>query len=107
MGELDLICVAPQIQAARQRVEKTRALVFIEVKSRTDERSAGAHLFDNITPAKQRRLRMLAELYLRQRPSLAPAHNNPQGIREVRIDIVGVIFSASTDPEIQHLINAV
>lgn len=67
-------------------------LVFVEVKSRV----VGCHpvsrysLFDNITPEKKRRLRMLVEIYLRcfYRGSVV----RPQ----VRLDLVGVELEAET-----------
>ena len=51
---------------------------------------------------------MLAEIYLRGRPSLAPGARNRFGIREVRIDVIGVLLgSKKKDHRLKHLRAAV
>ena len=82
-GEIDLI------------LDDHGELVFVEVKSRLTRSVSGAprtvrpgSLFDNITLLKQKRLRLLVELYLasyyrKQRPS-------------VRIDVVGVLLDGQS-----------
>jgi len=71
VGEIDLICA------------RGTTLVVCEVKARTG--SARGHPLEAVTAAKQRRLRRLAAVYLRQ-----------QGRRwaEVRFDVVGVLDGA-------------
>jgi putative endonuclease len=67
-GEIDLICA------------RGTTLVVCEVKARTG--SAHGHPLEAVTASKQRRLRRLAAIYLRQ-----------QGTRwaEVRFDVVSVL----------------
>jgi len=78
MGEIDIVLVDHE------------SLVFVEVKSRllasTSSRSSicRKYLFDSITHQKQKRLRLLAELYL---------SSYCRGRRPIaRIDLVGVLL---------------
>jgi putative endonuclease len=68
MGEIDLICA------------RGGTLVVCEVKARTGP--AHGHPFEAVTAPKQRRLRRLAALYLRQQGRRWP---------EVRFDVVSVL----------------
>lgn len=69
LGEVDLI--------ARQG----KTYVFIEVKTRKNERFGAPQ--EAVTPAKQHKLRRLADYYLKQKRL---------GEVEVRFDVVGVIM---------------
>lgn len=77
MGEIDIVLVDHQ------------SLVFVEVKSRLLAPSSRysicrKYLFDSITHQKQKRLRLLAELYL---------SSYCRGHRPIaRIDLVGVLL---------------
>jgi len=80
-GELDVIAV-----------EGTSTAVFVEVKTRTGNGFGG--LSEAVTPAKVRRLRRLAGLWLAGQDTRW---------REVRIDVVGVRLGRRRDPEVTHL----
>jgi putative endonuclease len=76
-GELDIVCA------------DGRALVFCEVKTRiAGGRSGPASPLEAIGPAKRRRLRLLARLWLGQRPA------GPRPA-EMRFDAIGVVLDAS------------
>lgn len=81
-GELDVIATEPA----------TRALVFVEVKTRTTDQFGG--LAEAVTPQKLRRLRRLAGLWLADREERWPT---------VRIDVIGVRIGRRATPEISHL----
>jgi len=66
-GEIDLVC------------RRGRILVICEVKTRTSDRYGSP--LEAVTPAKQRRLRQLATLYLLELPTGAPV---------VRFDVAAV-----------------
>jgi putative endonuclease len=68
-------------------------LVVVEVKTRTTD--AYGHPFEAITPAKLRRLHLLAAAYLEQHPTGRR--------RPVRVDVVGVLWPSYGEPSIQHL----
>jgi len=69
-----------------------RALVFCEVKTRT---AVGfGHPVEAVTPAKQRRLRHLAQAWL-----AAHDHHAP----DLRFDVVGVLVPARGLPRVRHL----
>ncbi|MCZ2859871.1 YraN family protein [Blastococcus sp. VKM Ac-2987] len=79
-GELDVV--------ARDR----DALVFCEVKTR---RGTGyGHPVEAVTPAKQRRLRVLAQRWLAAHDEHAP---------EVRFDVVGVLVRPERPALVTHL----
>ncbi len=85
-GEIDLI----------MEEMGTGRIIFVEVKARSDDRRPG-HLA--VTPAKQRRLRMLAQRLARQRRWTD---------RPLRIDVVEVQAGDDDSPhEIRHFRNAV
>jgi putative endonuclease len=79
-GELDVVAVDGQV------------LVFVEVKTRTGDQFGGA--VAAVTPAKVRRLRRLAGLWL-------GGHRDAWAA--VRIDVVAITFGRSRTPEIVHL----
>ena len=81
-GELDLIAVDPA----------PRTAVFVEVKTRTTDEFGG--LAEAVTPAKVRRLRRLAGLWLAEQDSRWAA---------IRIDVIGVRVGRRRTPEITHL----
>jgi putative endonuclease len=81
-GELDLIATDPA----------TRTAVFVEVKTRTTDEFGG--LAEAVTPAKVRRLRRLAGLWLAEQDSRWAA---------IRIDVIGVRVGRRRTPEITHL----
>jgi putative endonuclease len=81
-GELDVIVVD----------DTARAVVFVEVKTRTGEQFGG--VAQAVTPAKVRRLRRLAGLWLAQQSGRWAA---------VRIDVVTVRIGRRRTPEITHI----
>ncbi|MGW0158183.1 YraN family protein [Mycobacterium sp. NPDC003323] len=81
-GELDVIAFD----------EAARVVIFVEVKARTTDRFGGVAYA--VTPDKVRRLRRLAGLWL-------AAH--PGGYAAVRLDVIGVRFGRSREPELSHL----
>ncbi len=88
IGELDILAI------------DGKELVAVEVKTRIHSSLAERHLFDAITAGKQRKLRMLIELYyLQNQRVLGPC--------VMRIDGIGVLLSPARfrRPKIQHLRN--
>lgn len=81
-GELDVIAVD----------EAARAVVFVEVKTRTTDLFGG--VAEAVTPVKVRRLRRLAGLWLSQQNA---------GWAAVRIDVVTVRIGRRRLPEITHI----
>ncbi len=81
-GELDVIAVD----------DAARAVVFVEVKTRTSEQFGG--VAQAVTPVKVRRLRRLAGLWLSQQPG---------SWASVRIDVVTVRIGRRRTPEITHI----
>ncbi|TRW80781.1 YraN family protein [Mycolicibacterium sp. 018/SC-01/001] len=81
-GELDVVAAD----------ERTRTLVFVEVKTRTGDVFGGP--LAAVTPAKVRRLRRLAGLWL-------AASEGSWG--QVRIDVVAVMLGRTRSPELVHL----
>lgn len=81
-GELDVIAADPA----------ARAVVFVEVKTRTSDRYGG--VAQAVTPQKVRRLRRLAGLWLATQDAWWA---------QVRIDVVGVRIGHGPTPEITHL----
>lgn len=80
-GELDVIAA-----------DGDHTVVFVEVKTRTGDGFGG--LPEAVTPAKVRRIRRLAGLWLAGQTTRWNA---------VRIDVVGVRLGRQRDPEVQHL----
>ncbi|RDH74568.1 YraN family protein [Mycolicibacterium moriokaense] len=81
-GELDIVVVD----------NTTRTVVFVEVKTRTSDRFGGVE--QAVTPAKLRRLRRLAGLWLAGHEGRWAA---------VRIDVIGVRIGRRRNPELMHL----
>ena len=81
-GELDVIAAD----------DAARAVVFVEVKTRTTDQFGG--VAEAVTPLKVRRLRRLAGLWLATQPGSWGA---------VRIDVIGVRIGRSRTPEITHV----
>ncbi|MCV7266678.1 YraN family protein [Mycolicibacterium doricum] len=81
-GEIDVIAVDTA----------ARAVVFVEVKTRTGDGFGG--VAQAVTPQKVRRLRRLAGLWLA---------GQDQHWAAVRIDVVGVRIGRQPTPEITHL----
>lgn len=81
-GELDIIAAD----------DATATVVFVEVKTRTSDRFGGVE--QAVTPAKVRRLRRLAGLWLSQQRN---------GWAAVRIDVVTVRIGRRPTPELIHL----
>jgi putative endonuclease len=81
-GELDVIAAD----------DATRAVVFVEVKTRTSDQFGGVE--QAVTPDKVRRLRRLAGLWLAAQVESWSA---------VRVDVVGVRIGRRREPEITHL----
>lgn len=69
-----------------------RAVVFVEVKTRTGEQYGGVE--QAVTPIKVRRLRRLAGLWLAQQHS---------SWASVRIDVVAIRIGRRRTPEITHI----
>ncbi|CAA0089317.1 Uncharacterised protein [Mycolicibacterium vanbaalenii] len=81
-GELDVIAVD----------DTAHAVVFVEVKTRTGEQFGGVE--QAVTPAKVRRLRRLAGLWLaQQRGSWS----------SVRIDVITIRIGRCRTPELTHI----
>jgi putative endonuclease len=79
-GEIDLVA------------RDGEALVFCEVKAR---RGLGyGHPAEAVTPAKRRRIRVLAQRWLAAHDEHAP---------EVRFDVVGVLVRTGAPAEVTHL----
>jgi putative endonuclease len=68
-------------------------LVIVEVKTRTSD--AFGHPFEAITPAKLRRLHLLASAWLADHPGTRH--------QELRIDVVGILWPEYGEPSMQHL----
>ena len=81
-GELDVIAAD----------DAAGALVFVEVKTRTSDLFGG--VAEAVTPAKVRRLRRLAGLWLSEQRASWKA---------VRIDVVTVRIGRRRSPEITHI----
>ncbi len=81
-GELDVIAFDPI----------GRIVVFVEVKARTTDRFGGVAYA--VTPDKLRRLRRLVGLWL-------AAH--PGHYAGTRLDVIGVRFGRTREPELSHL----
>lgn len=81
-GELDIVAADPG----------TRAVVFVEVKTRTGDGFGG--LAQAVTAQKARRLRRLATLWLA---------GQDRGWATTRIDVIGVRIGRRRIPEITHL----
>ncbi|WP_193043418.1 YraN family protein [Mycolicibacterium baixiangningiae] len=81
-GELDVIVTDPA----------ARAVVFVEVKTRTGDGFGG--VAQAVTPQKVRRLRRLAGLWLA---------GQDEHWAVVRIDVIGVRIGRQATPEITHL----
>ncbi|MCX2930508.1 YraN family protein [Mycobacterium sp. CVI_P3] len=80
-GELDVIAVADE-----------RAVVFVEVKTRTGDGFGGWE--QAVTPTKVRRIRRLAGIWLAAQD---------QHWAVIRIDVIGVRIGRQRTPEITHL----
>ena len=81
-GELDVIAAD----------DNARTVVFVEVKTRTGDQYGGAE--QAVTPAKVRRLRRLAGLWLAQQQGSWAA---------VRIDVIAIRIGRRRTPEISHI----
>ncbi|MCV7223146.1 YraN family protein [Mycolicibacterium elephantis] len=81
-GELDVIVAD----------DAARIAIFVEVKTRTSDRFGGVE--QAVTPAKVRRLRRLASVWLA---------GQDVGWSQLRIDVVGVRIGRRRTPEITHL----
>ena len=81
-GELDVIAADDAV----------RTVVFVEVKTRTGDQYGGVE--QAVTPAKVRRLRRLAGLWLAQQ------HGS---WASVRIDVIAIRIGRRRTPEITHI----
>jgi putative endonuclease len=81
-GELDVIAADPA----------ARAVVFVEVKTRTTDLFGG--VAEAVTPQKVRRIRRLAALWLA---------GQDDRWAQVRIDVVGVRIGQRRTPELTHV----
>jgi putative endonuclease len=80
-GELDVIAASPD-----------RTVVFVEVKTRTGDGFGGWE--QAVTPAKVRRIRRLAGIWLA---------GQDQRWASIRIDVIGVRVGRQRTPELTHL----
>lgn len=81
VGEIDLVAY------------DGRTLVIVEVKTRTSD--AYGHPFEAITPAKLKRLHLLAGAWVKERE----AGRQP----ETRVDVIGILCPTAGPPTIEHL----
>lgn len=81
-GELDVIAAD----------DAARAIVFVEVKTRTSDQFGGVE--QAVTPEKLRRLRRLAGLWLGQQDD---------GWSAVRIDVITIRIGRRRTPELTHI----
>jgi len=72
--------------------EGDHTVVFVEVKTRTGDGFGGVE--HAVTPAKVRRLRRLAALWLA---------GQDRGWGQIRIDVIGVRVGRRPAPEVMHL----
>jgi putative endonuclease len=72
-------------------------LVIVEVKTRTT--AAFGHPFEAITPAKLRRLHLLAAAWVAERERGREHQRRPS----VRVDVIGILCPVAGEPSIQHL----
>lgn len=79
-GELDVIA------------EESGTIVFVEVKTRTGDAFGGVE--QAVTPAKVRRIRRLAGLWLA---------GQDRGWAQIRLDVIGVRVGRRRTPEVLHL----
>ena len=78
-GEIDLIC------------RRGRVLVFCEVKARTTDRFGSP--FEAVTPAKCRRLRRLASLYLAEaQPGATVVRFDAAAVKDGRVEVLEDAF---------------
>ena len=70
-------------------------LVFVEVKTRADESYGRPE--ESVTPAKQRRIRRIAQGYLVK---------NSQSEVPCRFDVVAILFRGPDDCRIEHFVDA-
>jgi putative endonuclease len=83
VGEIDIVA------------HEGAVLVIVEVKTRTTD--AYGHPFESITPAKLRRLHLLAAAWVAERAQAGERH------RDVRVDVVGILCPPAGEPVISHL----
>ncbi|MGU3503260.1 YraN family protein [Mycobacterium sp. C31M] len=81
-GELDVIALDPV----------TNTVVFVEVKARTSDQFGGVAYA--VTPDKVRRLRRLVGLWLAAHPGRRAG---------VRLDVIGVRFGLTREPQLRHV----
>lgn len=81
-GELDVVAAD----------DAARTVVFVEVKTRTSEQFGGVE--QAVTPAKVRRLRRLAGLWLAQQHGRWAS---------VRIDVITIRIGRRRTPEVTHI----
>jgi putative endonuclease len=67
-------------------------VVFVEVKTRTSDRFGG--VAEAVSPAKVRRLRRLAGLWL---------SGQDRSWAQIRIDVIGIRIGRQPKPELSHL----
>jgi putative endonuclease len=70
-------------------------LVFVEVKTRTDEEFGRPE--EAVTPSKQRQIRRIAQGYL---------VDHPRGESGCRFDVVSILYRGPDDVRLEHFIDA-
>ena len=83
LGEIDLIALRPD------------EVVFVEVKTRRSAEFEPPEV--NVTPAKRRRIRRLAQYYLTEK--------NINDFN-VRCDVIAIVMNEAGDTELEHFENA-
>jgi putative endonuclease len=84
-GEIDLIALD----------RSDGAVVFVEVKARTDDSHVAP--YSAVNAEKQRRIRSAAKYYLARRDT---------GTLTARFDVVSIVFRPNAEPALDHLVDA-
>ena len=88
VGEADLIA----LDAGTRALLGAETLVFVEVKTRRPDQLASPQ--SAVNADKQRRLRRIADYYVRTHPAADLV---------IRFDVIAVVLPETGEPEIQHL----
>jgi putative endonuclease len=94
IGEIDLI------------FKDGSTIVFVEVKTRIDSKYSN-NIFLNITSRKQKKLKILSEIYYKRKYKKLSSFERSQ--MKIRIDAIGVILNPECfdDFKIRHIVGAI